>query len=167
MRRLYIALSRSTRQLAVIGAMSELKRLNQPASTRDGSGGSARSRSDRRREPFDVELLAQIHAAVQVPGTVYTVAQKAPNHLTAIGETGVWVATGASDAKGSGAQLVPAWMFNEAWTQLRERGSLTQQDLLKGTHGQAVKRSAAVMAVLALLDGVEVVSAKPSEIRLA
>lgn len=134
-------------------------------STTDDPQKTARSsQAPPKDEVFDADLKARIDSAFTAPCEFVTVANQASNRVTAIEPEGMWIETAASAKKGSGPQLVPAWMFNEAWRILRRNGELTQQDLLNGVHGQAVKRSAAVVGVLARLDGVEVVGVRPTKV---
>ena len=163
LRRLYIALTRSTRSLAVIGEMSVFDRVEREVARRSGATAEAPDGS-RRGELFDHDLAALIRSAFAAPCEFVTVANQATNRITAIEPEGMWIETGASIKKGSGPQLVPAWMFNEAWRILQRNGELTQQDLLNGLHGRAVKRSAAVVGVLARLHGVEVLSVRPTKV---
>lgn len=106
-------------------------------------------------ETFTPELHAAIRAAVATnKGVFSTLAQGKPNHVTELTPTGLYIVTDASTAKGTPAQLVPAWMLDLAWDYLRTNGSLTNRYLL-ATDGLNVKRSSAVCAILAKLPGVE------------
>lgn len=106
------------------------------------------------------QMLARLQ---QRSPAITTVAEGRPNWITGVKPTGVWIETEASRAKGTGPQLVPAWMINVAWDHLRSQGSLEQRFLL-ATDGLNVKRSAAVMALLARLPGVTVASSRPSRL---
>ena len=81
-----------------------------------------------------------------------------PNRVTRLLRTGLYVETDRSRARGTGPQVVPAWMFNVAWTYLRAHGRLTNPHLLNVLH---VHRSTAVLAILATLPGVRVASRRP------
>lgn len=104
-----------------------------------------------------------IRAHVRTGDTVHTVANNKLNRVASIDDEGVWLATEQSDAKGSGPQLVPWWMFSTAWDHLHQHRELAQTVLL---HDLDVKRSAAVVAVLARLPGVEVKSVRPTVLAL-
>lgn len=120
----------------------------------------------RRSGPTDVlasDLEQMLTELQQRTPIITTVAEGRPNWITDVGATGVWVETEASRAKGTGPQLVPAWMINVAWDHLRSHGSLEQRFLL-AADGLNVKRSAAVMALLARLPGVTVTSSRPSRL---
>ncbi len=80
-------------------------------------------------------------------------AQPAPNLVTDVTPSGVYVETERSKAARRPPQLVPAWMFNLAWDVLRARGLLTNKELLTELR---VHRSSAVCAILARLPGVGV-----------
>ena len=80
------------------------------------------------------------------------------NRVTRVLRTGLYVETDRSRDRGTGAQIVPAWMFNVAWTYLRAHGQLTSTHLMNVLH---VHRSTAVLAILAQLPGVHVASRRP------
>ncbi|MDP9404461.1 MAG: hypothetical protein M3P85_14320 [Actinomycetota bacterium] len=115
-------------------------------------------------EQLDGWLEAELRELEQAEGQVVTLASGKPNRIERVDGSGVLVSTGASEAKGSGPQLVPALMLNIAWRHLRSTGSLTYRHLLS-PDGLNVKRSSAVCALLARLPGVEVVSSRPIELR--
>lgn len=117
----------------------------------------------RRDEPLDPALLAALRAAIPVGSTIHTVAQRRPNRIVGIDEFGVMVETERSTARQAGAQLVPAWMLNTAWRHLRKFRSLTLGFLLDDLK---VKRSAAVFAILARLDDVDVATTRPTTLVL-
>jgi hypothetical protein len=101
------------------------------------------------------------------PGTtIATLANGKPNRIVGVTYDGVLVETEASKAKGTGPQLVDAWMLESAWTHLRRHGSLTNAYLVSSS-GLNVKRSAAVCAILAKLPGVQVASSRPIELRFS
>lgn len=112
------------------------------------------------KEHLDRELLSLISSAVRVGDKVATLSAGKPNEIIDIGPEGVWVATEKSSAEG-GSRLVPAWMLNEAWRTLQADRELSNVELIK-----KVKRSSAVMALLAELPEVEVVSTRPIVLRL-
>lgn len=95
---------------------------------------------------------------------IVTLSNGKVNQLERIEPAGVWISTSATQAKGSGPQLVPAWMLNTAWRHLRSTGALSNRYLL-AAEGLNVKRSSAVCALLAHLPGVHVASSRPIELR--
>jgi hypothetical protein len=104
-------------------------------------------------------LASMIASAVPPGTTVYTLTQSKPNWIVSIDTAGVVVETEASRAKGAGPQFVPGWMLQAGWDELSGLGHLSQTDLLERLN---VKRSAAVMAILARLPGVRVASINPT-----
>jgi hypothetical protein len=108
------------------------------------------------------DLLASLRAAIAEGSTVRTVSNGAPNLVTSIEPSGVWIETDRTRAHGEGAKLVPAWMLQLAWTELRSRGKLSADFLRE----REVRRSSAVLALLAALPGVGVVSTRPIELAL-
>lgn len=104
-------------------------------------------------------LAATIASAVPPGSTIYTLTQSKPNWIVGVDTAGVVVETEASRAKGAGPQLVPGWMLQAGWDELSRAGQLSQTDLLERLN---VKRSAAVMAILARLPGVRIASANPT-----
>lgn len=95
--------------------------------------------------------------------TIGTLADGSPNRIVEVDPSGVLVETKESRRKGSGPQRVDPWMLNDAWAHLRERGELTNRELLKGLR---VMRSSAVCAMLALVPGVRIVSTRPIVLRV-
>ena len=69
---------------------------------------------------------------------------------------------GGVRTKVAGPQLVPGWMLQAGWDELSAAGRLSQTDLLERLN---VKRSAAVMAILARLPGVLITSLKPTVLK--
>ena len=115
-------------------------------------------------ESLDPWLVGELTKLEQGEGVVFTLSNSKPNRIERVDADGVLLSTGASDAKGSGPQLVDAWMLNAAWRHLRTTGRLTNRYLLS-SDGLNVKRSSAVCALLARLPGVEVISTRPIELR--
>ena len=68
-----------------------------------------------------------------------------------------------SDERGSGPQTVPAWMIAVAWNRLRQKGELSQNELLNDLN---VKRSAFVVALFAQFPDVVVRSTRPTVLEL-
>ena len=64
---------------------------------------------------------------------------------------------------GSGPQLVPAWMIAAAWDRLRDKGELSQQELLNELN---VKRSAFVCALVAKFPDVRIRSTRPTVLEI-
>ena len=89
-----------------------------------------------------------------------TLANSKPNEVVDIGPDGAWINTEKSSAD-TGPQRVPAWMFNEAWSRLTADQTISSPDLVK-----TVKRSSAVLALVAQLPEVTVVSTRPIVLRL-
>ena len=111
------------------------------------------------------ELLSLLRTHAPAGSTIATVADGNPNWITGVGDDGVWIETESSKAKGSGPQLVPAWMIQVAWDHLQHSGSL-ENSYLVSTEGLNVKRSSAVCALLASLPGVVVASSRPIRLEL-
>lgn len=106
-------------------------------------------------------LLQELHSR---SSSVATVANAKVNRIERVESSGVWISTDASDARGAGAQLVPAWMLNAAWRHLRATGAISHRYLL-AADGLNVKRSSAVCALLSNLEAVEITSRRPIELR--
>jgi len=83
--------------------------------------------------------------------------------IVSIDRSGIQVETLRSDQRGSGPQTVPAWMIVMAWNHLRQRGELSQTELLNDLN---VKRSAFVCALLAQFPDVVVRSTRPTVLEL-
>lgn len=115
-----------------------------------------------RGESFDEEVFEKVCRAVEIGDVISTLGIARPNWIAGIDRDGVLVETTRSRKMGRGPQLVPAWMINTAWRQLRGGGRITHEQLLNELN---VKRSAFVCALLALFDGVEVESDKPITLR--
>ncbi|MBJ7339778.1 hypothetical protein [Mycolicibacterium sp.] len=120
------------------------------------------STPDRARE-LDDELLERILAVVAPGDEIYTLTSKRPNKIVSISHAGVEVLTLRSEDRGSGPQLVPAWMIVTAWTHLRRHGRLSQDELLNELN---VKRSAFVCALLSQFRDVSVQSSRPTVLEL-
>jgi hypothetical protein len=95
-------------------------------------------------------LLAALRRAIPAGTVVPTVSEGRPNTVVEITPHGVYIETERSQAKGSAAQLVPAWMLQLAWDYLQQHRQLSNRFLL-ATDGLNVKRSSAVCALLAQL----------------
>lgn len=112
---------------------------------------------------FDDGLLARILAVIQPGDEILTLSSKRANVIAAVDCEGVWVETLRSQSRGSGPQLVPAWMIVKAWQHLRKTGTLSHTELLEDLN---VKRSAFVIALLAQFPEVVVKSNEPIVIEL-
>jgi hypothetical protein len=112
-----------------------------------------------RAAEFDDDLMERIRAAVEIGGEIETLSLKRPNRIVGVHRKGIEVETLRSDKRGSGPQLVPAWMVVAAWDRLCRRGQLSQSELLDELN---VKRSAFVCALLALFPDVVVRSTRPT-----
>ena len=108
--------------------------------------------SDSRSKALDDEFLQMILNAVKVGEVISTLGTARPNRIVSIDKDGVRVITEKSERKGSGPQLVPAWMIVAAWDHLRRCGNLTQKQLVNELN---VKRSAFICALLSRLPNVE------------
>ncbi|HZP14739.1 MAG TPA: hypothetical protein VFA96_02865 [Nocardioides sp.] len=108
--------------------------------------------------PLDPDLLGRLKSALDGREVVYTLSDNKPNWIHGVEERGVLVETERSRSRGSGPQLVPAKMLQQAWDLLRANGRISQRVLL---HELEMRRSAAVFAILATLPEVEVESTRP------
>jgi hypothetical protein len=115
-------------------------------------------------EHLQPDLLALLREHTPAGAVIATVSTGKPNWVIGVEERGVWIETEASRTKGTGAQLVPAWMIQIAWDHLRRHGTLDNTYLLASS-GLNVKRSSAVCALLVRLPDVSLSSTRP--IRLA
>jgi len=112
---------------------------------------------------FDDELFNRVLSVVKAGDEITTLGNKRPNRIVSIDRSGFSVETLRSDRRGTGPQIVPAWMTVAAWEQLRQKGELTHHELL---HELNVKRSAFVCALLAQFPDVVVRSARPIVLEL-
>ncbi len=105
-------------------------------------------------EPIEPELLAMLAAVARENPRVYTLGPSAAENVVAdVTASGLWVETGRSRERSTGAQLVPPRMLNLAWDTLRARGRLSNREMLEELR---IHRSSFVCAVLARLPGVTV-----------
>lgn len=114
---------------------------------------------NRAEVPAEIEpdLFDRLAAVVDDGMTIVTLGPSGrPNTIEAFTPEGAWVLTARS--KGV-PRLVPGWMFNVAWRELTTARRLSSSDLMS-----VAKRSSAVLAVLALLPEVSVVSTRPLEV---
>ncbi|MBN3459495.1 hypothetical protein JNN96_36270 [Mycobacterium sp. DSM 3803] len=112
---------------------------------------------------FDDELYGQVSKVIG-PGTVIlTLSSKKLNRIVAVDRGGVLVETERSVSRGTGQQRVPAWMIAAAWERLRDRGELSQRELLNELNA---KRSAFVCALLAMFSDVHIRSTRPTVLEL-
>jgi hypothetical protein len=117
-------------------------------------------------EMLEPALLRAIEREVARNPVFKTLTHQRRNLVTEVAPSGVWIETDASRAKGRAAQQIPGWMIQLAWDYLRQHGELTNRHLV-ASDGLNVKRSAAVLAVLSQLPGVEVARTPGARIRLA
>ena len=117
----------------------------------------------RTAQDFDDTLLRLIRSAIEPGIVIETVTSQRPNRIVAIQSQGLLVETRRSEDRGSGPQLVPAWMINVAWDHLCRTGQLVQSELVNDMN---VKRSAFVCALLRLFPGVVVRSTRPTVLEL-
>jgi hypothetical protein len=116
-----------------------------------------------RSSELDDELLERVASAVRAGDELTTLSNKRPNRIVSVDRSGVEVETLRSDYRGSGPQTVPAWMIVAAWNHLRQKGELSQNELLNDLN---VKRSAFVCALLAQFPDVIVRSTRPTVLQL-
>jgi hypothetical protein len=112
---------------------------------------------------FDDALLELVLSAVGPGDEIETLTSRRPNRLVSIDRRGIEVETLRSDDRGTGPQLVPAWMITAAWEHLSRHHQLTQNELLNELN---VKRSAFVCALLAAFPGVVVRSTRPTVLEI-
>jgi hypothetical protein len=112
---------------------------------------------------FDDRLLQLILSRVGPGDEIATLTTKRPNRISSIKRRGIEVETLRSDDRGTGPQLVPAWMVIVAWEHLLKERVLSQGELLDDLN---VKRSAFVCALLAHFPGVVVRSTRPTVLEL-
>lgn len=113
-----------------------------------------------RSREFSDELLELIEATIAPGDEIVTLTSRRPNRITAVERHGIMVETTRSDDRGSGPQLVPAWMVIAAWEHLERTRQLGQSELLDGLN---VQRSAFVCA---LLPNVVVRSTRPTVLEI-
>lgn len=116
-----------------------------------------------RSREFSDGLLELIEATVAPGDEIATLTSKRPNRITAVERRGIMVETTRSDDRGSGPQLVPAWMVIVGWEHLERTRQLAQSELLDDLN---VKRSAFVCALLALFPKVVVRSTRPAVLEI-
>ncbi|MDV3130185.1 hypothetical protein M1247_35145 [Mycobacterium sp. 21AC1] len=108
---------------------------------------------------FDDDLYDRIASVVNSSDEIETLSIKRPNWILSLDRTGVWVETERSRSRGTGPQMVPAWMIAVAWERLSKNGTLSHVELLNGLN---VKRSAFVCALLAQFPDVLVRQDRPT-----
>jgi HKD family nuclease len=116
-------------------------------------------------EQFDAGLFEALCGAIPNGTVVPTLSDARPNLVVEMAPHGVYVETVRSRARGSGPQLVPAWMLQLAWDYLQLHGELSNRYLL-AEDGLNVKRSSAVCALLARLPAIDLVSSRPIVLQL-
>jgi hypothetical protein len=104
---------------------------------------------------MDPQLLEGLRQAVPLGTPIPTVTRGQPNTIVSLEADGAYVTTARTQARGTGPQLVPAWMIQAGWDELSRTGRLEQEPL---RNELGVKRSAFVMAALSRLPEVEVVT---------
>lgn len=110
---------------------------------------------------FDSQLLARISVVVSEGDLIATLDRRSPNKIGQISPAGIEVTTERSAATVGGAVLVPAWMFNVVWEELREHGRVDREQVDRLRPGRKVKRSSIVFAILERLPEVDVVGRRP------
>lgn len=112
---------------------------------------------------FGDDLYQRICSLIEPGAEIATLSNKCVNRIAAVERRGIYVETARSDARGSGPQLVPAWMVVRAWEHLCRERNLSQVELLNDLN---VKRSAFVFALLALFPEVVIKSTNPGVLEL-
>jgi hypothetical protein len=69
-------------------------------------------------EDFETGLLGLLRHAIPAGSVVPTVDEGQPNTVVEIIPHGIYLNTDRSRARGTGPQLVPAWMLQLAWDYL-------------------------------------------------
>jgi hypothetical protein len=116
-----------------------------------------------RSTELDDELFDRVRSVIKSGDEIMTLSNKRPNRIVSLDRSGVSVETLRSDRRGTGPQIVPAWMIVAAWEHLRQNGELTHPELLNELN---VKRSAFVCALLAQFPDVIVRSTRPIVLEL-
>jgi len=111
-----------------------------------------------KEEVFSPDLDALMRSTFHLGQTVKTISQGQANKIVEILPTGILMGTERTESRGTGPQLVDAWMIELAWDSLKSCGELSNTTLLNELK---VHRSSAVCALLAHFEGVRVVSTRP------
>jgi hypothetical protein len=114
--------------------------------------------AESKEEVFSADLEVCLRKTLHLGQTIKTLSRGQSNQIIDILPTGILMETGRTDSRGTGPQLVDAWMIELAWDTLKSSGKLSNTTLLNELK---VHRSSAVCALLAHLDGVQVVSTRP------
>lgn len=109
-------------------------------------------------EVFSPDLENRIRRTFHRGQTIKTLSQGLSNRIVEILPTGVLMETSRTESRGTGPQLVDAWMIELAWDSLKSNGKLSNTALLNELK---VHRSSAVCALLAHFDGVHMESSRP------
>ena len=112
---------------------------------------------------LDDDLLERVRAVTEAVEEIPTLSNNRPNRIVSIDRSGIEVETLRSASRGTGPQLVPAWMIVAGWNSLCKKGELSQNELLNGLN---VKRSAFVCALLAQFPDIIVRSTRPTVLEL-
>lgn len=89
--------------------------------------------------PFDDDLFERVLAAANAGDVITTLGIARPNWIVSVDREGVKVETERSKERGTGPQLVPAWMVTTAWEHLGRYGRLSQKELLGPLTVQALR----------------------------
>jgi hypothetical protein len=92
-----------------------------------------------RSTEFNDELFHRVLSVVGSGDEITTLSNKRPNRIVSIHRSGVSVETLRSDRRGTGPQIVPAWMIVAAWEHLRQNGELTHHVLLHELKSSSVR----------------------------
>lgn len=118
------------------------------------------------KEVFDLGLLERLHTVLGEGDTVATLDRGRPNMIGRISVDGIEVTTAHSAETVGGARLVPAWMFNDVWSELQRKGQVNRHEMDRLRTSRNIKRSSIVFAVLERLPEVEVAGRRPLVLRL-
>jgi HKD family nuclease len=114
--------------------------------------------AESKEEVFSPDLESLIRRTFHLGQTVKTISQGQANRIMEILPTGILMETERTESRGTGPQLVDAWMIELAWDSLKSCGELSNTTLLNELK---IHRSSAVCALLAHFEGVRVVSTRP------
>jgi hypothetical protein len=109
-------------------------------------------------EVFSLDLEARILRTFHKGQIIKTISHGQDNRIVEILPTGILMETGRTESRGTGPQLVDAWMIELAWDSLKSYGKLSNIMLLNELK---VYRSSAVCALLSHFEDVQVDSIRP------
>jgi hypothetical protein len=77
-----------------------------------------------RSTEFGDELFNRVLSVVESGDEITTLSNKRPNRIVSVDRSGISVETLGSDRRGTGPQIVLAWMIVAAWEHLRRERSV-------------------------------------------